>query len=107
MAKYQEPSQLSGRVISEFGMEAYPHLDTTRRVISPPSQQQPGSAMMDFRNKAGDHERRPFQRKSPEHRQGSRAWRHLRLDKPEEAESRWRCDTNRVDVDGRRGRLGD
>lgn len=58
MNRYQECDQLSGRFISEFGMEAYPHLETIRRMITPPQQQQPGSLMMDFRNKAIDHERR-------------------------------------------------
>jgi beta-mannosidase len=58
MSKYQSAAQLSGRFVSEFGMQAYPHLSTTKRMIQPPSQQHPGSAMMDFRNKASDHERR-------------------------------------------------
>ena len=58
MDKYQNAAQLSGRFVSEFGMEAYPHLETTRRMIQSVAQQHPGSAMMDFRNKAGDHERR-------------------------------------------------
>ncbi|KAM0702473.1 hypothetical protein Q7P35_009901 [Cladosporium inversicolor] len=58
MNKYQSAADLSGRFVSEFGMEAYPHLETTQRMIQPVSQQHPGSAMMDFRNKAGDHERR-------------------------------------------------
>lgn len=58
MSKLQECSTLAGRFISEFGMEAYPHMDTTRRMIRQAKQQRPGSMMMDFRNKAGDHERR-------------------------------------------------
>ncbi|OTB01143.1 glycoside hydrolase family 2 protein [Hypoxylon sp. CI-4A] len=58
MNRYQETDQLSGRFISEFGMEAYPHLETIRNVIRDPEQQHPGSMMMDFRNKAIDHERR-------------------------------------------------
>ncbi|KAL0944626.1 Beta-mannosidase B 1 [Colletotrichum truncatum] len=58
MSRYQDSDQLSGRFVSEFGMEAYPHLQTTRRMITDPSQQYPGSISMDFRNKAGDHERR-------------------------------------------------
>ncbi|KAF6816764.1 Beta-mannosidase B 1 [Colletotrichum musicola] len=58
MNRYQDCDQLAGRFISEFGMEAYPHLQTTRRMITDPNQQHPGSALMDFRNKAGDHERR-------------------------------------------------
>ncbi|KAH6988921.1 glycoside hydrolase superfamily [Ilyonectria sp. MPI-CAGE-AT-0026] len=58
MRRYQDCDQLAGRFISEFGMEAYPHVETTRRMITNPQQQQPGSMMMDFRNKAIDHERR-------------------------------------------------
>ncbi|KAL4863254.1 hypothetical protein BDV12DRAFT_206682 [Aspergillus spectabilis] len=58
MRGYQDVEDLSGRFVSEFGMEAYPHLETIRRVITDPAQQHPGSMMMDFRNKAGDHERR-------------------------------------------------
>ncbi|KAL2824229.1 glycoside hydrolase superfamily [Aspergillus cavernicola] len=58
MIRYQDCAELSGRFVSEFGMEAYPHLETIRRVITNPGQQHPGSMMMDFRNKAGDHERR-------------------------------------------------
>ncbi|KAH6670314.1 beta-mannosidase [Plectosphaerella plurivora] len=58
MKRYQDCDQLSGRFISEFGMEGYPHLSTTNRMISSPSQRHPGSRMMDFRNKAIDHERR-------------------------------------------------
>jgi beta-mannosidase len=58
MSKYQDAAHLSGRFISEFGMEAYPHLSTTQLMIEPASQQHPGSTMLDFRNKATDHERR-------------------------------------------------
>jgi hypothetical protein len=58
MHKYQNAAHLSGRFISEFGMEAYPHLSTTQKMIEPASQQHPGSALLDFRNKATDHERR-------------------------------------------------
>ncbi|KAH7230695.1 glycoside hydrolase superfamily [Fusarium solani] len=58
MHRYQDSAQLAGRFISEFGMEAYPHVESIRRVITDPAQQYPGSAMMDFRNKAIDHERR-------------------------------------------------
>ncbi|KAI0130929.1 glycoside hydrolase family 2 protein [Daldinia grandis] len=58
MNRYQETHLLSGRFISEFGMEAYPHLETIRDMIKDPQQQYPGSMMMDFRNKAIDHERR-------------------------------------------------
>ncbi|KAK7753810.1 hypothetical protein SLS62_004176 [Diatrype stigma] len=58
MNRYQEASQLSGRFVSEFGMEAYPHLETLRNVITNPQQLHPGSMAMDFRNRAIDHERR-------------------------------------------------
>ncbi|KAI1269742.1 glycoside hydrolase family 2 protein [Xylariaceae sp. FL1019] len=58
MNRYQEAFRLSARFISEFGMEAYPHLQTTRNMITVDSQRHPGSMMMDFRNKAIDHERR-------------------------------------------------
>ncbi|KAI0422464.1 family 2 glycosyl hydrolase [Xylaria grammica] len=58
MNRYQEAFRLSARFISEFGMEAYPHLETTRGMITEEKQRYPGSMMMDFRNKAIDHERR-------------------------------------------------
>ncbi|KAH8161088.1 hypothetical protein CIB48_g7156 [Xylaria polymorpha] len=58
MNRYQEAFRLSARFISEFGMEAYPHLETTRSMITVEKQRYPGSMMMDFRNKAIDHERR-------------------------------------------------
>lgn len=56
--KYQEVGQLSGRFISEFGMEAYPHLSTTKRMTSVDSQLYPGSMVLDFHNKGIGHERR-------------------------------------------------
>ncbi|KAI1108903.1 family 2 glycosyl hydrolase [Nemania sp. NC0429] len=58
MNRYQEVFRLSARFISEFGMEAYPHIETTRNMITVEKQRYPGSMMMDFRNKAIDHERR-------------------------------------------------
>ncbi|KAI0401166.1 family 2 glycosyl hydrolase [Xylaria palmicola] len=58
MNRYQETFRLSARFISEFGMEAYPHLETSHSMITVGSQRYPGSMMMDFRNKAIDHERR-------------------------------------------------
>ncbi|KAF9874650.1 glycosyl hydrolase family 2 [Colletotrichum karsti] len=58
MNKYQDASQLTGRFISEFGQEGYPHLSTTNAMLTAPSQRRPGSMAMDFRNKAYDHERR-------------------------------------------------
>ncbi|CRK17854.1 hypothetical protein BN1723_011421 [Verticillium longisporum] len=39
-------------------MEAYPHLQTTRRMVTSSREQRPGSLTMDYRNKAIDHERR-------------------------------------------------
>ncbi|KAJ3580342.1 hypothetical protein NPX13_g220 [Xylaria arbuscula] len=58
MNRYQEAFRLSARFISEFGMEAYPHLETINSMITVEKQRYPGSMMMDFRNKAIDHERR-------------------------------------------------
>lgn len=58
MNRYQEAFRLSARFISEFGMEAYPHAETIRSMITVEKQRRPGSMMMDFRNKAIDHERR-------------------------------------------------
>lgn len=58
MYKYQEAPKLSARFISEFGMEAYPHLSTIKRAITDPKQLYPGSMALDFRNKAIAHERR-------------------------------------------------
>lgn len=58
MHKYQEAQLLSGRFVSEFGTEAYPHLETLRRAITDPAQLYPGSMIMDFHNKAIGHERR-------------------------------------------------
>ncbi|KAI0972978.1 glycoside hydrolase family 2 protein [Xylaria arbuscula] len=58
MNRYQEAFKLSARFVSEFGMEAYPHLGTIRSMITLEQQRYPGSMMMDFRNKAIDHERR-------------------------------------------------
>ncbi|KAI1179535.1 glycoside hydrolase family 2 protein [Nemania sp. FL0916] len=58
MRRYQEAPMLSARFVSEFGMEAYPHIATTRSMITVQEQRYPGSMMMDFRNKAIDHERR-------------------------------------------------
>ncbi|KAJ0376775.1 hypothetical protein COL26b_005047 [Colletotrichum chrysophilum] len=58
MNKYQDAAQMTGRFISEFGQEGYPHLSTTTAMITSASQRRPGSMAMDFRNKAYDHERR-------------------------------------------------
>ncbi|KXH45179.1 glycosyl hydrolase family 2 [Colletotrichum simmondsii] len=58
MNKYQESHLLTGRFVSEFGMEGYPHLTTTTAMLTSPAQRRPGSMALDFRNKAYDHERR-------------------------------------------------
>lgn len=58
MNRYQQAASMSGRFVSEFGMEGYPHLQTIRSAVTDPSQQYPGSILMDYRNRAIDHERR-------------------------------------------------
>ncbi|OTA03211.1 GH2 beta-mannosidase [Trichoderma parareesei] len=58
MNKYQEAVNMGGRFVSEFGMEAYPHLSTTRRMATDPAQLYPGSMVLDAHNKAIGHERR-------------------------------------------------
>ncbi|KAI1878887.1 hypothetical protein JX265_003064 [Neoarthrinium moseri] len=58
MEKYQYADSLGGRFVSEFGMEAYPHLETILSAVTKPEQQYPGSMTMDFHNKAIGHERR-------------------------------------------------
>ncbi|KAI0484138.1 family 2 glycosyl hydrolase [Xylariaceae sp. FL0804] len=58
MRKYQEAPALSARFVSEFGMQALPHVKTTRAMITNPQQRHVGSPTMDFRNKAIDHQRR-------------------------------------------------
>ncbi|KAL5115715.1 hypothetical protein ACEQ8H_006427 [Pleosporales sp. CAS-2024a] len=56
--KYQIFDTLGGRFNSEFGMEAFPHIDTVRYYCTDPSQLYPQSHMVDFHNKADGHERR-------------------------------------------------
>ncbi|KAF2277282.1 beta-mannosidase precursor [Westerdykella ornata] len=56
--KYQIFDTLGGRFNSEFGMEAFPHIDTIRSYCTDPSQLYPQSHMLDFHNKADGHERR-------------------------------------------------
>ncbi|KAL1302737.1 hypothetical protein AAFC00_003091 [Neodothiora populina] len=56
--KYQIFDTLGGRFNSEFGMEAFPHIDTIRYFVTDPTQMYPQSHMMDFHNKASGHERR-------------------------------------------------
>lgn len=49
---------MGGRFVSEFGMEAYPHLATLNKCITREEDRYPGSMTMDFHNKAIGHERR-------------------------------------------------
>ena len=58
MKPYQKLPDMGGRFVSEFGMEAYPHLETMHKFVSKPSERYPGSTTMDFHNKAVGHERR-------------------------------------------------
>jgi len=56
--KYQIFDTLGGRFNSEFGMEAFPHIDTIKYYCTDASQLYPQSHMLDFHNKADGHERR-------------------------------------------------
>ena len=56
--KYQTFDALGGRFNSEFGMEAFPHIDTIKHFCTDKSQLYPQSHMLDFHNKADGHERR-------------------------------------------------
>lgn len=58
MKPYQNLPNMGGRFVSEFGMEAYPHLETIEKCITMEKDRYPGSMAMDFRNKAIGHERR-------------------------------------------------
>lgn len=58
MKPYQLLPEMGGRFVSEFGMEAYPHLSTLEKSITREEDRYPGSMAMDFRNKAIGHERR-------------------------------------------------
>lgn len=58
MQPYQQLPDLGGRFVSEFGMEAYPHVSTLKQCITKDEDRYPGSMAMDFRNKAVGHERR-------------------------------------------------
>lgn len=58
MHPYQRLPRMGGRFVSEFGMEAYPHLSTLEKCMSKSEDRYPGSMVMDFRNKAIGHERR-------------------------------------------------
>ncbi|CAI6336501.1 unnamed protein product [Periconia digitata] len=56
--KYQIFDTLGGRFNSEFGMEAFPHIDTIKHYCTDSTQLYPQSHMLDFHNKADGHERR-------------------------------------------------
>lgn len=56
--KYQIFDTLGGRFNSEFGMEAFPHIDTIKWYVTDETQLYPQSHMLDFHNKADGHERR-------------------------------------------------
>jgi beta-mannosidase len=58
MEPYQRLAEMGGRFISEFGMEAYPHIATIEQCITRAEDRYPGSMAMDFHNKAIGHERR-------------------------------------------------
>lgn len=58
MNRYQQAPGMSGRFVSEFGLEGYPHLQTIKSAVTDPKQQYPGSLVMDYHNRAIDHERR-------------------------------------------------
>ncbi|KAJ5778752.1 Glycoside hydrolase family 2 immunoglobulin-like beta-sandwich [Penicillium odoratum] len=56
--KYQIFDTLGGRFNSEFGMEAFPHMETIKSFSRNPKDHHPQSQVMDFHNKADGHERR-------------------------------------------------
>ncbi|KAL1865829.1 hypothetical protein Plec18167_009267 [Paecilomyces lecythidis] len=56
--KYQIFDRLGGRFNSEFGMEAFPHLETVDYFVERQIDRFPQSQVMDFHNKAAGHERR-------------------------------------------------
>ena len=56
--KYQIFASLGGRFNSEFGMEAFPHLNTVQSFVTNEKDLFPQSRAMDFHNKAAGHERR-------------------------------------------------
>jgi beta-mannosidase len=58
MKPYQKLPEMGGRFVSEFGMEAYPHLETMEKCITKEEDRRPGCMTVDFRNKAIGHERR-------------------------------------------------
>ncbi|PVH74871.1 glycoside hydrolase family 2 protein [Cadophora sp. DSE1049] len=56
--KYQIFDSLGGRFNSEFGMEAFLHIQTIQHFVKDSSQMYPQSHTLDFHNKADGHERR-------------------------------------------------
>ena len=56
--KYQIFDSLGGRFNSEFGMEAFPHIDTIKSFVEDEKDLYPQSHVIDFHNKADGHERR-------------------------------------------------
>lgn len=56
--KYQIFDSLGGRFNSEFGMEAFPHIDTIKSYVEKDEDLYPQSHVLDFHNKADGHERR-------------------------------------------------
>ncbi|KAI9764682.1 MAG: Beta-mannosidase B [Geoglossum umbratile] len=57
--KYQDFDKLIGRFVSEFGMEAFPDIETIDSYLPGGSTERyPQSSTMDFHNKAAGHERR-------------------------------------------------
>lgn len=56
--KYQIFDSLGGRFNSEFGMEAFPHLQTIHSYVENDADLYPQSHVIDFHNKADGHERR-------------------------------------------------
>ena len=56
--KYQIFDTLGGRFNSEFGMEAFPHIQTIDYFVDSKADRFPQSHVIDFHNKAAGHERR-------------------------------------------------
>ncbi|OAL54732.1 glycoside hydrolase [Pyrenochaeta sp. DS3sAY3a] len=79
MEPYQRLPELGGRFVSEFGMEAYPHVSTLEKCITRESERFPGSMSMDARNKAIGHERRlvSYVAENFRLREGFEAYAHL------------------------------
>lgn len=56
--KYQRYDQIGGRFNSEFGLAAFPHIDTIKSFVIENAEMFPQSRTMDFHNKADGHDRR-------------------------------------------------